>query len=75
MHQPWTCEECGASNKVIVSLLAPPPDSIVRICPACEHTQEIRIPERDAALPARQTQTKIEGFRRKSSPAIASFRP
>lgn len=75
MLQPWTCEACGLANQVVVSLLAPPPDSIVRICPACEHEQEIRIPERDPAVLVRQKQRRVESFRRKSSPAIAPVRP
>jgi transcription elongation factor Elf1 len=75
MLQLWTCEACGASNQMVVSLLKPPPDTVMRICTDCEHEQEVRIPERDPELAARQKQRKIESFRRKSSPAIAAVRP
>ena len=74
MLQLWTCEACGGSNQMVVSLLKPPPDSITRICTACTHTQEIRIPERDPELPARQRKRQIESFRRKSSPALSPVR-
>ncbi len=70
----WTCEACGASNQMVVSLLKPPPDSVTRICAACTQTQEVRIPERDPDLPVRQKQRKIERFRRKSSP-LSPARP
>jgi hypothetical protein len=75
MLQLWTCEACGVSNQMVVSLLKPPPDSVMRICTACTHGQEVRIPERDPELPARQKQRKLESFRRKSSPAVAPVRP
>jgi hypothetical protein len=75
MLQLWTCEACGASNQMVVSLLKPPPDSLTRICTACEHTQEVRIPEPDPDLQTRQNKRRLESFRRKSSPAIAAFRP
>jgi hypothetical protein len=75
MLQLWTCEACGVSNQMIVSLLKPPPDSIARICTDCGHSQEIRIPERDPDLPARQRNRKIEKFRRKSSPELSPVRP
>ncbi|MCM3876635.1 MAG: hypothetical protein NEA02_09465 [Thermoanaerobaculia bacterium] len=58
-----------------MSLLKPPPDSVTRICTACTHAQEVRIPERDPELLARHQKRKIEHFRRKSSPAIAPVRP
>jgi uncharacterized Zn finger protein len=66
MLQLWTCEACGASNEMVVSLLKPPPDSVMRICTACAHGQEVRIPERDPELSARHKQRKLESFRRKS---------
>ena len=75
MLQLWTCEACGVSNQMVVSLLKPPPDSVARICTACTHTQEIRIPERDPELPARQRKRKIERLvRRASSPTILPVR-
>lgn len=67
MLQPWTCEACGVSNQVVVSLLTPPPDSIERVCQECGHAQVIRIPERDPELPARQRRRRIESFRRTRS--------
>ena len=75
MLQLWTCEACGGSNQMVVSLLKPPPDSVERICTACMHTQEVRIPERDPELPGRQRRRKMESFRRKSSPALSAVRP
>ena len=75
MLQPWTCEACGVSNQMVVSLLKPPPDTVMRICTACTHRQEVRIPERDPELAVRQKNRKMESFRRKSSPAIAPVRP
>jgi hypothetical protein len=75
MLQPWTCEACDASNQMVVSLLKPPPDTVMRICTACEHEQEVRIAERDPDLPARQRKRKVEHFRRKSSPALSAVRP
>lgn len=74
MLQLWTCEVCEVSNQMVVSLLKPPPDTVIRICTACTHTQEVRIPERDPELPARQRKRKVEHFRRKSSPAISPVR-
>jgi uncharacterized Zn finger protein len=56
----WACDECGVSNQIVVSLLTPPPDSIVRECSECGHTQEVRIPEGDPELPARQRRRKVE---------------
>ena len=64
MLQLWNCEACGVSNQIVVSLLNPPPDTVVRICTTCKHRQEIRIPERDPELPARQRERRIESFRR-----------
>ena len=75
MLQLWTCEACGVSNQIVVSLLTPPPDSVLRICADCRHRQEIRIPEQDPELPARQRMRKIEHFRRKGSPALLPVRP
>jgi hypothetical protein len=60
---------------MVVSLLKPPPDTVMRICTDCEHTQEVRITERDPELPARQRKRRIEHFRRKSSPALMAVRP
>jgi hypothetical protein len=67
MLQLWTCEACGVSNQMVVSLLKPPPDWVTRICTACAHTQEVRIPERDPDLPARQRRRKVESFVRTSA--------
>ena len=58
----WACDECGVSNQIVVSLSTPPPDSIVRECSECGHTQEVRIPEGDPDLPARQRRRKVESF-------------
>lgn len=58
----WACAECGVSNQIVVSLLTPPPDSIVRECSECGHAQEVKIPELDPELPARQRRRKIESF-------------
>lgn len=75
MLQLWNCDACGVSNQIVVSLLTPPPDSVVRICTACGHRQEIRITERDPELPARQRRRKVERFvRRASSPTILPIR-
>ena len=49
MLQFWTCEACGVSNQMVVSLLKPPPDTVMRICTDCEHEQEVRISERVGA--------------------------
>jgi hypothetical protein len=70
MLQLWTCGACGVSNQIVVSLLSPPPDTVVKICTSCEHRQEIRISERDPELQARQRRRKIESFRRASSPTV-----
>ncbi len=70
----WTCEACRASNQMVVSLLKPPPDTVMRICTACEHEQEVKIPERDPELLARQQKRKVEHFRRKSSPELEPVR-
>lgn len=67
MLQLWTCEACGVSNQIVVSLLSPPPDTVARICTACKHRQEIQIPERDPELPARQRRRKVESFVRTSA--------
>jgi len=75
MLQLWTCEACGVSNQMVVSLLKPPPDTVMRICTACAHTQDVRIPERDPEILARQRQRKVEHLRRKSSPALEPVRP
>jgi hypothetical protein len=69
MLQLWNCEACGVSNQIVVSLLAPPPDSVVRICTTCKHRQEIQITERDPELPARQRRRKVESFVRTSASA------
>ena len=74
MLQIWACEACGISNEMLVSLLKPPPDSVIRICTACTHRQEVRIPERDPDLSIRQKQRKAESFLRRSSPAITPVR-
>jgi len=74
MLQLWDCETCGTSNQMVVSLLKPPPDLVTRICTVCRHAQEVRIPERDPQLPARQRKRQIESFRRKSSPALSPVR-
>ena len=73
MVQPWTCRACGISNQIIVSLLAPPPDSIEGECRGCGRAQEILIPERDPGLEARQRSRKVEHFHRKSSATIPAF--
>jgi len=67
MLQLWSCEACGVSNQIVVSLLSPPPDTVVRTCTTCEHRQEIRISERDPELPARQRRRKVESFVRTSA--------
>ena len=59
---------------MVVSLLKPPPDTVMRICAACARAQEVRIPERDPELLTRQKQRKVEHFRRKSSPELAPVR-
>jgi len=74
MLQLWDCEACGTSNQMFVSLLKPPPDSVTRICAACARAQDVRIPERDPELPARQRKRKLESFRRKSSPEPSPVR-
>lgn len=66
MLQIWACDACKASNQFVVSLLTPPPDTVVRMCATCGHGQEIRIPEQDPELPARQRRRKIESFVRTS---------
>jgi len=70
----WDCEACGTSNQIVVSLLKPPPDSVTRICSVCARPQDVRIPDRDPELPARQRKRKMESFRRKSSPELLPFR-
>ncbi|HEX5855794.1 MAG TPA: hypothetical protein VFZ57_09250 [Thermoanaerobaculia bacterium] len=59
---------------MVVSLLKPPPDTVMRVCTACSHTQEVRIPERDPEILTRQRRRKVEHFRRKSSPALEPVR-
>lgn len=67
MLQLWSCDECGITNQFIVSLLTPPPAAIVRACERCRHMQEVRIPERDPELSARQRRRRLESFHRASS--------
>ena len=64
MLQFWSCDACGSKNQIVVSLLAPPPATVIRACKACRNRQEIRIPERDPDLPARQRKRRLESFRR-----------
>lgn len=68
MLQLWSCDECGTPNQFLVSLLAPPPATIVRACGRCRHKQAVTIPELDPELPARQKQRRLESFRRPASP-------
>jgi hypothetical protein len=70
MLQLWSCDECGITNQIVVSLLAPPPATIVRACKECRHVQEVTIPELDPELPTRQRRRRIESFRRPNSPRV-----
>ena len=70
MMQLWSCDECGTANQFVVSLLAPPPATIVSECSKCRHTQGVAIQEEDPELPSRQRRRRIESFRRASFPTI-----
>jgi hypothetical protein len=70
MLQLWSCDECGITNQFVVSLLAPPPATIVRMCEKCRHRQDVTIPERDPELPARQRRRRIESFRRSNTQTV-----
>lgn len=67
MLQLWSCDECGVPNQIVVSLLAPPPATVLRACKTCRHMQEVKIAERDPELPARQRKRRVESFRRTRS--------
>jgi len=67
MLQLWSCDECGITNQIVVSLLAPPPATVVRACKGCRHTQEVTIPERDPELTARQRRRRVESFSRRTN--------
>ena len=68
MLQLWSCDACGITNQIVVSLLAPPPATVLRACKTCRHMQEVKIAERDPELPARQRRRRVESFRRANSP-------
>lgn len=68
MLQFWSCDACGITNQIVVSLLAPPPTTILRACKTCRHMQEVTIAERDPELPARQRKRRVESFHRAGTP-------
>jgi hypothetical protein len=70
MLQFWACDACGITNQIVVSLLTPPPATIVRECGECGHRQEVAIPEPDSELPARQKKRRAESFRRADSARV-----